>query len=123
MAESSAQADLNTPLQELAGASASFGQWTLKISGPPIEKTYPFDQGRKTGKAFTVVFVSKDSTQYCAGRFTFSYFPERCLAVENAGDDQKAFLLDVLRHLPRRPGVLSLRTIIDTSSSRVSRHI
>ena len=39
MAESSAQADLNTPLQELAGSSASFGQWTLKISGPPIEKT------------------------------------------------------------------------------------
>ena len=70
MAESSAQADLNTPLQELAGASASLGQWKLKISGPPIEKTYPFDQGRKTGKAFTVVFVSKDSTQYCAGRFT-----------------------------------------------------
>ena len=70
MAEKSAQADLNTPLQELVGASASFGQWTLKISGPPIEKTYTFDQGRKTGKAFTVIFVSKDSTQYCAGRFT-----------------------------------------------------
>ena len=65
MAEGSAQGDVNTPLQELIGTSASFGQWTLKISGPPIEKHYTWDQGRKTGKAFTVVFVSKDSSQYC----------------------------------------------------------
>ena len=70
MAESSAQGDLNTPLQELVGASASFGQWTLKISGPPIEKNYMFDQGRKQGKAFAVMFVSRDSSQYCMGRFT-----------------------------------------------------
>ena len=71
MGDSSAQGDLNTPLQELVGASASFGQWTLKISGPPIEKNYTWDEGWKTGKAFTVVFVSKDSSQYCMGRFTW----------------------------------------------------
>ena len=71
MAEGSAQGDVNTRLQELIGSSASFGQWTLKISGPPIEKNYIWDEGWKTCKAFTVVFVSKDSSQYCMGRFTW----------------------------------------------------
>ena len=70
MAEGSAQGDVNTQLQELIGTSASFGQWILNISGPPIDNNYTFDQGRKQGKAFTVMFVSRDSSQYCMGRFT-----------------------------------------------------
>ena len=61
----------DTPLPELVGGSAGIGRWTLKVCGPPTDKEYTYQWNGKPqrGKAFTVLLVSEDSTQYCYGKF------------------------------------------------------
>ena len=61
----------STPLPELIGGSAGFGCWTLKICGPPKDRDYTYqrDGRERTGKAFTVLLLSPDTTQYCYGKF------------------------------------------------------
>jgi hypothetical protein len=62
----------DSPLAELVFGSAGLGRWTLKIVGPPKVKEYTYQWDGKTnnGKAFTVLLISKDTTQYCYGKFT-----------------------------------------------------
>ena len=62
----------DTPLTELIGGSAGLGRWMLKVARAPWVSDYKYQWDGKTveGKAFTVLMLSHDTTQYCYGKFT-----------------------------------------------------